>query len=352
MWLPTAYAAAEPRPLEGHYYLRGAMEMGAELLLRKDGTFAGGVAYGSAGGIAKGTWHVEDDILTLETEADSQPAKKLAFNFSRERTLAELEEYSQYSNNDNVDLVRKNYVMEMRYARLHPKPPAIKPVYVSFEFSQGPSSQLLLNSNEQTDLWLPYDPQRTLKKIGFATSRSSSPSQWFDVSPASRSFSIGWKKPKNQPISFEKPEESGLAETQRFLAADAQDRISKNYMVTLFHYDPITPPAVNPVDVYWQFQDGSTQQQIWADSNQLKLTQPYSATQTLQKVGLRMKGSTKDIQWFDITPDTRWLGFEWEAYPDPANGDLSVLFQDLRLAIEPDCLAVDFGNGKACFRRN
>ena len=34
-----------------------------------------------------------------------------------------------------------------------------------------------------------------------------------------------------------------------------------------------------------------------------------------------------------------------------SNGDLSALFQDLQLAIEPNCLAVDFGNGKACFRR-
>lgn len=34
-----------------------------------------------------------------------------------------------------------------------------------------------------------------------------------------------------------------------------------------------------------------------------------------------------------------------------SNSDLSGLFQDLELAIEPNCLAVDFGNGKACFRR-
>ena len=38
MWLPITHASAETPPLDGHYYLTGAMEMGAELLLRKDGT--------------------------------------------------------------------------------------------------------------------------------------------------------------------------------------------------------------------------------------------------------------------------------------------------------------------------
>jgi hypothetical protein len=73
IWQPLAYAAAESSSLDGHYFLHGAMEMGAELLLRKDGTFAGGITYGSADGIAKGTWHVEGSTLTLK--ADTLPDK-------------------------------------------------------------------------------------------------------------------------------------------------------------------------------------------------------------------------------------------------------------------------------------
>lgn len=68
MSLPVTQASAETPPLDGHYYLTGAMEMGAELLLRKDGTFDAGVAYGSAEGFAKGTWRVENNTVTLKSE--------------------------------------------------------------------------------------------------------------------------------------------------------------------------------------------------------------------------------------------------------------------------------------------
>jgi len=65
--LPATHASADTSPLDGHYYLTGAMEMGAELLLRKDGTFDAGVAYGSADGFAKGTWQVENQTVTLKS---------------------------------------------------------------------------------------------------------------------------------------------------------------------------------------------------------------------------------------------------------------------------------------------
>ncbi|MFI8226856.1 hypothetical protein [Pseudomonas sp. NPDC085632] len=67
IWLPITQASADTPSLDGHYYLVGAMEMGAELLLRKDGTFDAGVSYGSADGFAKGTWRVEKEILTLKS---------------------------------------------------------------------------------------------------------------------------------------------------------------------------------------------------------------------------------------------------------------------------------------------
>ncbi len=67
MWLPITQASADTPLLDGHYYLVGAMEMGAELLLRKDGTFDAGVSYGSADGFAKGNWQVDKDILTLKS---------------------------------------------------------------------------------------------------------------------------------------------------------------------------------------------------------------------------------------------------------------------------------------------
>jgi hypothetical protein len=357
LWQPFAYAAADSKSLEGHYFLHGAMEMGAELILRKEGTFSGRMAYGNVGGMAEGTWQVENNTLSLTSEVDYLPTKKLFFKMPRTRSLAELEESYriQHGNYDNIDnatahQAQTNYILQMHYDR-RPKPPAIKPVYLYFEFSDGPRSQQLLTSNKPTDLWLPYDPQRTLKKIGFGTSRDSGPTQWFDVSPDSRSFSIGWKKKKSQAISFDPPREKGLVEIQRVLNDDEQTRILNNYIITLYHFDPISPPAITPVDVYWKFEDGSTEQQVWRDSKQETLSLPYSPTRTLEKIGMHTQSSKDEIEWLYTFPEMRWMRVDWKEYAVPANGELSLLFEDLQLTIEPDCLAVDFGNGKACFRR-
>jgi hypothetical protein len=42
--------------LAGHYYLRGVMEVGSELLLRKDGSFEFMLAYGANDQYGKGCW--------------------------------------------------------------------------------------------------------------------------------------------------------------------------------------------------------------------------------------------------------------------------------------------------------
>ncbi|MFJ2714649.1 hypothetical protein ACIOZM_27890 [Pseudomonas sp. NPDC087346] len=81
MWLPVTHASADTPPMDGHYYLYGAMEMGAELLLRKDGTFDAGVAYGSADGFAKGTWTVQDNTLTLNSETKATSNSDLSALF-------------------------------------------------------------------------------------------------------------------------------------------------------------------------------------------------------------------------------------------------------------------------------
>ncbi|VVQ04567.1 hypothetical protein PS925_02658 [Pseudomonas fluorescens] len=100
MWLPATQAFADTSSLDGHYYLSGAMEMAAELLLRKDGSFSAGIAYGSTGGFAKGNWYVEENTLMLEQEPAAQPAKKLSYNLSRERTLVELKEHADKESNE------------------------------------------------------------------------------------------------------------------------------------------------------------------------------------------------------------------------------------------------------------
>jgi hypothetical protein len=51
----NACAPGDPR-LAGHYYLNGVMEVGSELLLKKDGSFEFALAYGANDQYGKGCW--------------------------------------------------------------------------------------------------------------------------------------------------------------------------------------------------------------------------------------------------------------------------------------------------------
>jgi hypothetical protein len=76
-----ASAACKPADpaLAGHYYLRGVMEVGSELLLKRDGGFEYMLAYGALDEAASGCWVRNGGIVTLyadkfETNMDD-PAK-------------------------------------------------------------------------------------------------------------------------------------------------------------------------------------------------------------------------------------------------------------------------------------
>ena len=66
----AAPALAEPAPSEraGHYYLRGVMETGSELLLRPDGRFQWYLVYGALDLFAEGRWQEVDDTVMLSAE--------------------------------------------------------------------------------------------------------------------------------------------------------------------------------------------------------------------------------------------------------------------------------------------
>lgn len=348
VYMTAIDANAESSTLPGHYYLSGVMEMGAELLLQADGTFKAGVEYGSASGMANGKWYVEDDVVTLESQASTQPAEALAFEEPGEISLAQLEENATHYPDERAGVWRDHYLLEMRHARLR-EAPKVQPGFVYFQFDHGVSGPLPLEAGIPARLWLPYDPQKTIRKIGFSALKDTAPKQWLEVSPDTRLFSFNWKKPKLQSIVVDTPQEDKLADAQRFLPEDEQGRIQNHYLIELFHYDPIPAPPIKPVDVYWQFADGSTQQQSWTDSSQARLTQPYTGASPLQKLGLRTHGSAEEIQWFDVAPDTRLLKVQWQAEHGP--GELAAMFEDLQLQVEPNCLAVSGWSDRACFRR-
>ena len=65
--------------LAGRYELRGVPEAGSELLLRPDGRFEFGLAYGAADYQAKGTWKAEAGAVILK----SDEAKTAPFRLKR-----------------------------------------------------------------------------------------------------------------------------------------------------------------------------------------------------------------------------------------------------------------------------
>ena len=63
----VARAACQPGDARyaGHYYLNGVMEIGSELLLRADGSFEFGLAYGANDQYGKGCWVKQGNRISL-----------------------------------------------------------------------------------------------------------------------------------------------------------------------------------------------------------------------------------------------------------------------------------------------
>lgn len=61
-------ALADASELVGHYYLRGVMETGSELLLRADGRFQWYLVYGALDLFAEGRWQEKDGAVLLIAE--------------------------------------------------------------------------------------------------------------------------------------------------------------------------------------------------------------------------------------------------------------------------------------------
>ncbi len=345
--------AAISQGLEGVYYLQDSHPLAAQLQLRKDGTFTAEVAVAGVGvkDSAEGVWEVEGNTLTLKDPPSTQATSKLVFEARYERTLAQLEKVHQYNNKYGYDLARKNYVLDLMYGR-YSRQPDIQPLYVYFQFSQGPSNKQLFSPNSPADILLPYDPQKTLKKIGFSSVSSSQATQWVDVLPTSRQVIVSLKKLKKEPITFKVTSEIDLPEAQAYTNdREELEHIRSNYMISLYYDNSMTPPPIKPVDMFWQFQDGSVQQQVWADSKQSRLVFPYVDTLTLKKVGVRTREEISDIQWFDITPSGRWLYFSWKEISDYPPEGLVTSFHDMQLTIEPECLKLSEDDSHVCFRR-
>ncbi|MFJ3469885.1 hypothetical protein [Pseudomonas sp. NPDC090201] len=352
--LTSNAANANADRVDGIYNLEGVMEMGANLVLRENQTFSAEAYYGSAHGFAKGTWYLEDGLVRLEDDSHAQPARKLEFDMAYTQSQARLEEKTRDNPAFTSTAWRTHYILEMKFPKQR-NPPKLKPEAVHLEFDDGSTGSVKLPVEQglSVDVVYPYDAKKILKRFSIASPSGSNktPLQWFNVSDQSRMFLVDWKKPKQQPIIFGEPEEPDLAKAQRWTQYDVDTPVDTHYVFSVYHDDPVPAPRISPVNFYWQFDDGAIQQTTWSDSTANQLTLPYTPDRVLQKIGMRMKETASEIEWFEVNPDARWLSVEWKAHPAPEQGDLSVLFDDLRLEVEPGCLVMQFGTDKGCFIR-
>ncbi|WP_419711925.1 hypothetical protein [Pseudomonas sp. NFX224] len=344
-------AATEKPGIAGHYTLQ-AREIVSRLSLAPDNTFEARIEYAGAEGSAKGRWKLVDNTLTLNSDAVVPPAENLLFNLSRTHSLADLQDARQPDGGDTFKQAQSNYVLNLSYARSAPVP-SIPPVMVSFEFNQGPAAQLLWSNAVGRQLYLPYTDQRTLTRVGLQSSPDQPP-QWFTIAPQTRTLSLSWKVDRTTgQISYDKPDELGLTQSQQFFrnAPKALAQIDHNYILTLLYGVTAEPPAIKPVDIFWSFDDGSQTSQRWTDSRQPQLLMPVPAGKTLKKLGMKLSGD-QSPQWVEVATGSRAIDLMWDERVNPAQmRDLSDVFKTLELHVKGDCLAVDLGNGQACYRQ-
>lgn len=350
----SALSAADSRDLTGRYRLHGAMEMAAELLLRKDGTFAGGVAYGSAQGYAKGIWQIEGGAVHLQSDAANAPRVPgdIDFDIRNSLSLEQMAEYRHYDSERGDKLAKNNYVLEIKHDEFVHHP-TINPVNVLLEFSDGAVNKMLWRGGYEWRLSSPFDERRVLKRIGFHDEGGSGATQWFEFSATARWLGFDWKKKPGRKLSFEYPFERNLAEAERYYKNNPEEleHIKSNYLITMYYDDELVKPKINPVNVYWEFEGGSVQKDVWDESKQSLALLPYKARRKLQKIGFQEQGSTRPIQWLEVSPAGRWFSVYWKGHSPGQDDDLSMLFNDMALEIKPNCLVLDLGTGKACFRK-
>ncbi|NUT78862.1 hypothetical protein HNO86_27855 [Pseudomonas sp. C1C7] len=352
--LISALSAADSSDLAGRYYLRGGMEMASELLLKEDGTFVGQIVYGSAQGQAKGVWRVDGDAVLLESDlhTTTRVAGDISFRLEDELSLEEVKEYQDYDNERGYKLAQNNYVLEIKHDQ-EIAPPAIDPMDVVFEFSDGSVNHLSWEGWTDWRLSLPFDPQKTLKKIGFRDKRGAGATQWFEVSDTTRWLGIDWKKKLGRKISFDQPFERDLAEAEFYYQSNPEEleHIRANYLIALYYDSELVKPQINPVYVHWVFEDGTVKKELWNEAKGQLVHLPYGMRRKLQKIGFQEQGSKGPVQWLEVSPEGRWFNIYWAGHRPDKKDDLSMMLNDLALEIKPNCLVFDLGVRKACFRK-
>jgi hypothetical protein len=166
-WLSPALAAPASKSddLTGHYYLRNVREVGAELLLKPDGSFEWGMSYGAVDQYAAGKWQRQGDKVVLQT---ANPDKEPDFRQFRDGELR----------------IRKPAEPGTWLAIVGM--PSVGPmagVEVTFESKAGKTVTAVTNRNGDASVEMPASD--TWARAGLRLEASKAPLQWFAI-PAVR----------------------------------------------------------------------------------------------------------------------------------------------------------------------
>jgi len=166
-WLNPALAtpASKSDDLTGHYYLRNVREVGAELLLKPDGSFEWGMSYGAVDQYAAGKWQRQDGKVVLQSAGlDKEPD----FRLFRDEELR----------------IRKPAEPGTWLAIVGmPGTGPMAGVEVTFESKAGKAVTAVTNRNGDASVEMPASD--TWARAGLRREGSKAPLQWFAI-PAGR----------------------------------------------------------------------------------------------------------------------------------------------------------------------
>lgn len=155
--------AAEKNPLVGHYTLRGVRDVGSEIVLRKDGRFEYGIAFGGYEESVKGTWTQTDKGVTLKADRDPRPP---SFTFVGSRVSTNPDD------EDSVTVRVANKAMGLVFSGMD----------VEFQFKSGKTFKDQTGRSGRMGLQGPFQGDK-LMRVGVAYEREKVATVWHDLKP-------------------------------------------------------------------------------------------------------------------------------------------------------------------------
>lgn len=340
--------------LVGHYYLRGVMEMGSEIILREDGRFMAGVAFGSVNGFAQGTWTVEGNSLSLHVgNPDGVDEKVFHVQGDTGYSLKKAKAIAPYNDDiaERLDALENSYILKMVFSP-DVEAPSIPDLIVSVEYMDGS----VVPMHYGADDFLPFgrDESNLIRRVGVALADEADNVRWFDVDEDTLSFTVAWALKQGR---FEL---DGLDQaSEAMLTAYYSDALSTGsylthqYKIYDYYIDESPVPKIQSYDVYWRYDDGSVLAADWSESNKEFLMAPYEDGRVLVSISFSPKGSSEGkAKKYPVASDYRFFKFFWNFSSEShADSDLGEIFRDMTLGITKHCLEVPLNGSLGCYQK-